>query len=136
MVLSISSTAPLRVVSTTALFLGALAAFLALTVVLMFLTAAFSDHLSLFFFDLPGHVFPVACPDAMDNGTCRVWARGWNANWSYLVWGLVAVAYGIVARGRPLRQKTIIAFVAIIAVILVMELGMDLAGYYAFLDWI
>src|SRR5262249_16662048 len=129
-----SGTSALRIVSTTAVFVGALVAFLVLTLVATFVTA-FSDRLSLFFFDLPAYVFPIACPEGMDPGICRVWAQGWNANCAYLVWGLVAVRYGMVARGRPLSQKIIIAFITITVVILLMQLGMALTGYYAFVDW-
>jgi hypothetical protein len=129
-----SGTSTLRIASTTALFCGGLVAFLVLALGAMLVTA-FSNRLSLFFFDLPDHVFPIACPDGMGNAVCRVWAHGWNANWAYLVWGLVAITFGFLARGRPLRQKIILAFITIAAVTLAMQIGMDFAGYYAFVDW-
>jgi hypothetical protein len=65
-----------------------------------------------------------------------VFAHGWNANWSYLVWGVVALAYGFLACGRPLRQKVVIALVAIPVVIFGMHFAMDLAGFRPFIDWI
>jgi len=127
-------TSTLRAAGASAVFALTLLAFCVLTIVAMAVTP-FSDSLSLFFFDLFGHTFPFACPNTVEYTHCVAQAHGWNTNWSLVVWGVVALGYGAVVRNRPLRQRVVIAFVLIPAVILLMQLGMAIAGYSEYSDY-
>jgi hypothetical protein len=121
----------LRAASASGLFALTLLAFCVLTVIATF---GIQGPLSGFFFDLLGHTFPIACPNTLQYEYCSAIAQGWNAYWSFIVWGLAALAYGIVARNRPLGQRIFIALVLIPTIILLMQLGMSVVGYREWAD--
>ncbi len=125
------ATVGLRSLATSGLFAVSLVAFLLATVLAMVATG-FSDSVSVFFFDLLGHTFPIACPNTV--GDCLAVAHGWNENWSFVVWGAVAIGHGILVRNRPMRQKLLVAALIIPVVILLMQVGMNLAGFKEFVD--
>jgi hypothetical protein len=127
--------APRRALSAAGLFAATLLAFVILTIVAFALTlpsiygnGPFETRvqgLNVFLFDLLDYIFPVACAN-----TCT----GWNDILPLVVWGLVALCFGVLARNRPLRYKIIVAIMAIPAIIVLMQWAIDVLGWTQYTD--
>ena len=102
-------------------------------VITFFLAAAaansISDRLSLWFFDAAFAVFPIGCHYTRSDCSSDGWL---HHNWSFLVWPVIAIAFGWLTRHAPLKTRIGGAFLLIIAVMLFMQVLMVLLGWNHF----
>lgn len=106
---------------------------LSLPVVALLLFFSFPLMGDMWSYDMAQSVVPMICPRDVPFSSCYE-VSGWPANWSYLIWASVAIAFGGLLRERRARTKILAGAVVIGVTIALMQLVIHTFGWRQYID--
>ena len=84
-------------------------------------------------YDFGQSVFPMICPRAVPLSSCFM-VKGLPSWWSYPIWGVVAIVFGGVMRGRRIWVRVLSGAVVIGGIIALFHLAIHLLGLRQYID--